>query len=100
MSTYSVQLFLNIVSSFVEAHRVVREVTDYGPGKGPYLVLYDGYDQPSGIFDDGFLVGADRVILERQVTFEWHDARNLSLDPFTVSSVGNICRWGPLLNQR
>ena len=96
-SSCSIVVFL---SSFIEAYRVVREVTGYGAGRGPYLVLHGGWDQSSDLFNNSFMADADRVVLERHISFEWHDARNLSLDAQTVSSVGNMCRWGPLMNQR
>lgn len=55
--------------SYLEAHRTVRETTGFGAGKGPYVALPDGFSivEPlkAEIFN-GFLNGADRVIVEKR----------------------------------
>ncbi|RXW21692.1 hypothetical protein EST38_g4161 [Candolleomyces aberdarensis] len=56
-------------SFYVEAHRTVRETTGFGAGKGPYVALPDGFsvEEPlkAEVFD-GFLNGADRVVVEKR----------------------------------
>ena len=56
-------------TSYVEAHRTIRETTGFGAGKGPYVALPDGFsvEEPlkPEIFD-GFLNGADRVVVEKR----------------------------------
>ncbi|KAJ2913953.1 hypothetical protein MD484_g6462, partial [Candolleomyces efflorescens] len=82
-----------------EAYRTVREAAGYGAGNGPYLVMFDGTDSSSGIFEDGFMSGADRVILERIPSFIQLNETEGPIEEHMASSPYNICRWGPRLNQ-
>lgn len=47
---------------YFEAYKMLRSITGVGQGKGPMLVLHDGFQPPS--VWEGYLQGADRVAKE------------------------------------
>ncbi|KAF5316969.1 hypothetical protein D9611_003606 [Ephemerocybe angulata] len=49
-------------SFYVEAHRLVRSITGYGSGNGPYIGIHDGFGGPGPWAN--FMRGADRVVLD------------------------------------
>lgn len=47
---------------YMEAYKVVREVTGFGEGNGPWVVLHDGFN---GVKNwAGYLVNADRLAMD------------------------------------
>ncbi|TFK19430.1 glycoside hydrolase [Coprinopsis marcescibilis] len=57
---------------YVEAHRVMREVTGFGEGNGPYMVLHDSFQGLGGW--SGFMSGADRVGIDVHPYFAFNGA--------------------------
>jgi glucan 1,3-beta-glucosidase len=50
-------------SFYHEAHNIIREVTGFGEGNGPFLSVHDGFIGISSWFN--FLPGADRLALDQ-----------------------------------
>ncbi|KAG2015233.1 exo-beta-1,3-glucanase [Coprinopsis cinerea AmutBmut pab1-1] len=65
-------------SFYVEAHRIMREITGYGEGNGPYMVIHDSFRGPGPWA--GFMTGADRVGMDVHPYF----AFNGDSDPPTI----------------
>jgi len=47
---------------YVEAHRMIHEITGYGEGNGPYMVIHDSFSMATPWI--GFMTGADRVAMD------------------------------------
>ncbi|KAJ2922822.1 hypothetical protein H1R20_g14279, partial [Candolleomyces eurysporus] len=54
-------------SFYVEVYRIVRSITGYGTGKGPYIGFHEGFSGPDPWA--GFMRGADRVVLDMHPYF-------------------------------
>lgn len=54
--------YSQLQSFYVEAHRLIRSITGYGAGNGPYIGIHDGFTGPDPWA--GFMRGADRVVLD------------------------------------
>lgn len=92
--------------SYLEAHNIIRGITGYGEGKGPYIAIHDGF---TGISSwAGFLSGSDRIILDTHPYFAFSGQKNDA--PITAQAAdgkpGGIwpaqaCNaWGPGMNTR
>ncbi|KAJ7907933.1 glycoside hydrolase family 5 protein [Mycena leptocephala] len=95
----------NQLSSFyLEAHDMIRSITGYGAGNGPFISIHDGFD-PIATWA-GFLPGADRVILDTHPYFAFDQQPNdapiaTSTDPVLAGGVWprQACNtWGPSFN--
>ncbi|KAJ6533670.1 glycoside hydrolase superfamily [Mycena capillaripes] len=95
----------NQLSSFyLEAHDMIRSITGYGAGNGPFISIHDGFD-PVATWA-GFLPGADRVILDTHPYFAFNQQPNdapiaTSTDPALAGGVWprQACdTWGPSFN--
>jgi glucan 1,3-beta-glucosidase len=52
---------------YYEAYQIMRNITGYGAGKGPFMILHDGF---VGLDTwEGYLTGADRIGLESHYYF-------------------------------
>ncbi|KAI5900779.1 glycoside hydrolase family 5 protein [Schizophyllum commune H4-8] len=58
-----------ITSFYLEAHNMIREITGYGEGNGPYIAIHDGF-QPITVWEN-FLAGSDRIILDQHPYFSF-----------------------------
>ncbi|KAJ7134035.1 glycoside hydrolase family 5 protein [Mycena crocata] len=63
-----------ITSFYLEAHRMIREITGLGAGKGPYISIHDGFGGVSSWA--GFLEGSDRIILDTHPYFSFGGGPN------------------------
>ncbi|KAF7364585.1 Glycoside hydrolase family 5 protein [Mycena venus] len=92
------------VSAFyLQVHDLVRNITGYGAGKGPYIGFHDGFGGISSWA--GFLPGADRVILDTHPYFAFGGNPNIEPiatgeDPKSAGGPwpGRACQWGTSLN--
>ncbi|KAG2012277.1 exo-beta-1,3-glucanase [Coprinopsis cinerea AmutBmut pab1-1] len=101
----SEELGMEALSSFyLEAYTMIRNITGYGEGNGPYIAIGDGLRSP--LDWEGLLPNADRVIMDAHpyVAFDRsHDTSPLT-DLAEDGEFGGIwprtaCqRWGPLIN--
>ncbi|KAJ2912807.1 hypothetical protein MD484_g7616, partial [Candolleomyces efflorescens] len=84
-------------SFYVEAHRTIREITGYGKGLGPYVVIDYG-DEGSEVFQS-FMNGADRVVIERHGYIDIIDPEVAT--PSVLTEVARkFCVVGAELDQR
>ncbi|KAF7315129.1 Glycoside hydrolase family 5 protein [Mycena indigotica] len=89
-----------LTSFYLQAHDMIRGITGYGTGNGPYISIHDGFDMSLW---DGFLPGSDRIILDTHPYFAFNQQPNtapigLSSDPATAGGVWpkQACdSWGP-----
>ncbi|KAH9940545.1 glycoside hydrolase [Epithele typhae] len=76
----------NTLSSFyLEAYKMVRNITGIGEGKGPYISYHDGFINPSSWV--GFLEGADRIVMDTHPYFAFTGKANR--DPVNVTATGS-----------
>ncbi|KAJ7886829.1 glycoside hydrolase [Mycena olivaceomarginata] len=89
---------------YLHVHDLIRNITGYGAGNGPYIGLHDGFGDISSWA--GFLPGSDRVILDTHSYFSFSGEPND--DPIATGedadSAGGswpakACNsWGPGIN--
>ncbi|KAF9258346.1 glycoside hydrolase [Marasmius fiardii PR-910] len=93
-----------MTSFYFEAHNMIRSITGFGEGKGPYISIHDGFADVNSW--NGFLAGADRLILDSHPYFAFGGGAND--DPIatgTGMNAGGIwpaqaCNaFGPSLNR-
>lgn len=74
---------------------MIREITGFGKGKGPFVVIDDGF-QGSQVFN-GFMNGADRVVIEmhRFIAFV-----QVAVDSVSAGTVRQACSLGQPMDQR
>ncbi|MBW0471358.1 hypothetical protein O181_011073 [Austropuccinia psidii MF-1] len=53
-----------ITSWYYQAYRIVREIGGYGEGKGPFVVIHDGFEGLGKTSWAGFMKGSDRIALD------------------------------------
>ena len=68
---------------------MVREITGFGAGNGPYVALHDGFQAPQAFA--GFMRGADRVVMD----FHPYFAFGGSADAATIDSGVGVGAGGP-----
>ncbi|KAJ7232221.1 glycoside hydrolase superfamily [Mycena haematopus] len=93
-----------LTSFYLEAHTMIRGITGYGEGNGPYIAIHDGFQSLASWAD--FLQGSDRIILDTHPYFAFGGVVDTS--PIAVNdSNGNpggkwplqACNaWGPGIN--
>jgi len=64
-----------ITSFYLETHNMIRDITGYGAGKGPFLTVHDGFRGIST--SNGFLPGTDRVGLDTHPYFAFDGTPNI-----------------------
>ncbi|KAJ7284148.1 glycoside hydrolase family 5 protein [Mycena rebaudengoi] len=93
-----------ITSFYLQVHDMIRSITGYGQGNGPYIAIHDGF-QPTSIWAN-FLQGSDRIILDGHPYFSFG---GVDTSPMAVlDDKGNpggkwptqACNaWGPAINK-
>ncbi|KAH7883443.1 glycoside hydrolase family 5 protein [Phlebopus sp. FC_14] len=63
-----------ITNFYLLAHDMIREITGYGEGHGPYIAIHDGFEGVSTWA--GFLQGSDRIILDTHPYFAFNGQPN------------------------
>ncbi|KAH6901687.1 exo-beta-1,3-glucanase [Coprinopsis sp. MPI-PUGE-AT-0042] len=94
-----------LTSWYVEAYRVIRGVTGYGEGNGPYIAIGDGFRQPQEW--EGLLPNADRVIMDVHPYVAFDEGINAApvAVPAADGQMGGTwpslaCRrWGSMVNR-
>jgi len=93
-----------ITSFYLQTHDMMRAITGYGEGHGPYIAIHDGFMGTANW--DGFLQGSDRIMMDKHNYFSFGGAQTSPLDvagssglpggiwPLTACNV-----WGPGANQ-
>ncbi|KAJ7624672.1 glycoside hydrolase superfamily [Roridomyces roridus] len=93
-----------LTSFYLEAHDMIRGITGYGEGNGPYISIHDGFD---GVPNwAGFLQGSDRIILDTHPYFAFDGSPNdapiaTGTDPSNAGGIWpkQACNaWGPSIN--
>jgi glucan 1,3-beta-glucosidase len=101
-NTYQRHHFADLLSlSYLETHRMIREITGTGAGNGPYICIHDGF-LGTGEFA-GFLSGSDRIILDTHPYFAFNGASNT--EPIGVDGRGDTwparaCGWAAGMDAR
>ncbi|KAJ7215034.1 glycoside hydrolase family 5 protein [Mycena pura] len=93
-----------LTNFYLEAHNMIRGITGYGEGNGPYISIHDGFDGVASWA--GFLPGSDRIILDTHPYFAFDQQPNdspiaTSEDPAQAGGIWpkQACSsWGPSLN--
>ncbi|KAJ7182204.1 glycoside hydrolase family 5 protein [Mycena crocata] len=93
-----------LTSFYLEAHNMIRGITGYGEGNGPYISIHDGFDGVASWA--GFLPGSDRIILDTHPYFAFDGQPNdapfaTSTDPEQAGGIWpkQACNaWGPSIN--
>ncbi|QRW00897.1 Cellulase (glycosyl hydrolase family 5 protein) [Ceratobasidium sp. AG-Ba] len=84
---------MDVVQSFyMEAHNMVRNITGYGQGNGPWLSVHDGFMGISQWAD--FMPGSDRVALDTHPYFCFTAQDTSSF----ASQNKKPCNWGQSIN--
>jgi hypothetical protein len=93
------------VGSYLLAHDMIRNITGYGEGHGPYIAIHDGFEGTAAWTD--FLQGSDRVILDTHVYFAFDNQYTWPpIATGTGLSAGGVwpqqaCNaWGVAMNTR
>lgn len=84
---------------------MIRSITGYGEGNGPYISIHDGF---SGLSSwAGFLPGSDRIVLDTHPYFAFDGSSSTSpIDTGTGNNAGGVwpaqaCnRWAAGINGR
>jgi hypothetical protein len=87
-------------------HNIIRGITGYGAGNGPFISIYDGFQGTASLA--GFLPGSDRIILDTYPYFAFDSAPNnapiaTSRDPPQAGEPWpkqTCSAWVPSLNKR
>ncbi|KAJ7490343.1 glycoside hydrolase family 5 protein [Mycena galericulata] len=92
-----------LTSFYLEAHTVIRGITGYGEGNGPYIAIHDGFQSLASWAD--FLQGSDRIMLDTHPYFSFG---GIDTSPIAVNDAqGNpggkwplqaCSSWGPTIN--
>lgn len=92
-------------NSYLRTHDMIRNITGYGEGNGPYMTIHDGF---LGLAEwAGFLEGSDRIMIDTHPYFAFDGQTNT--EPI-ATGVGLLAggQWpqmacnsfGPPMNQR
>ncbi|KAG6816658.1 hypothetical protein H0H87_004301 [Tephrocybe sp. NHM501043] len=92
-----------LTSFYLQAHTMIRSITGYGEGNGPYVSIHDGFGGLSSW--EGFLEGADRIILDTHPYLAFDGSSSTSpIDTGTGDNAGGVwpttaCnRWATGMN--
>lgn len=93
-----------ITTFYLRAHDMIRNITGYGEGNGPYISIHDGFEGLSTW--TGFLQGSDRIMIDTHPYFAFDGEPN---DAPIATGTGlqaggtwpqTACNsWGPSINQ-
>jgi len=92
-----------LTSFYLQAHNMIRGITGYGQGNGPYISIHDGFNL--GLWA-GFLPGSDRIILDTHPYLAF-DGQTNTAPVVTDDGLGEpggtwpsqACAWGSSMNQ-
>ncbi|KAL0061434.1 hypothetical protein AAF712_011728 [Marasmius tenuissimus] len=93
-----------MTSFYLEVHEMMRSITGFGEGKGPYISIHDGFLDINSW--NGFLTGADRFAMDTHPYLAFGGGPNS--DPIATglgmdaggSWTSTVCNaWGPALNR-
>ncbi|KAJ2933535.1 hypothetical protein H1R20_g3545, partial [Candolleomyces eurysporus] len=82
-------------SFYVEAHRMIRETTGFGKGKGPFVCIDNAF-MSSSLFN-GFMNGADRVVIESHIYLAFSP---VTMDSVSAGTVQQACDLGQPMDER
>lgn len=94
-----------VTCSYLHAHDIIRSITGYGAGNGPYIAIHDGFTGLDLWAD--FLPGSDRIALDTHPYFAFSGQTNNA--PITtddgIGEPGGVwpkqaCGWGTGVNTR
>ncbi|KAF7977046.1 hypothetical protein HWV62_4816 [Athelia sp. TMB] len=71
---------------YLEVHNMIRNITGFGAGKGPYMSVHDGFQNLSSWAD--FMPGSDRVILDSHPNTTSISGGNTSIANGTGANAG------------
>lgn len=95
---------ISTTRSYLHAHNMIRGITGYGAGNGPYIAIHDGFNLGQWA---NFLPGSDRIILDTHPYLAF--GGNAQTSPIVADDgsgepggiyVQQACSWGPGLNGR
>ncbi|KAI6101447.1 glycoside hydrolase family 5 protein [Pisolithus croceorrhizus] len=93
-----------ITAFYLRAHDMIRNITGYGEGNGPYISIHDGFEGLSTW--TGFLQGSDRIMIDTHPYFAFDgEPNNAPIATGTGLQAGGTwpqtaCNsWGPSINQ-
>ncbi|KAG5653125.1 hypothetical protein H0H81_002192 [Sphagnurus paluster] len=94
-----------LTSFYLQAHTMIRNITGYGAGNGPFIGIHDGFAGISTWAD--FLPGSDRILLDTHPYFAFDNSPATSpIDTGTGMNAGGVwpaqaCnRWAAGINNR
>ncbi|KAF8887157.1 glycoside hydrolase superfamily [Infundibulicybe gibba] len=82
-----------VQSFYYAAYDAMRKSTGTGAGKGPYVAIHEGFQGPA--IWEGFLSGADRVILDQHPYLAFMGDTTTSIDAVALKP----CSWAIATNQ-
>ncbi|CCO32664.1 putative glucan 1,3-beta-glucosidase D [Rhizoctonia solani AG-1 IB] len=82
-----------IQSFYLEAYEMIRNITGYGEGNGPWLSVHDGFAALSSWAD--FLPNSDRVAMDTHPYFSFG---SVDTDPITSQTTKPCTAWGANVN--
>jgi hypothetical protein len=93
----------HLYCSYLQAHGMMRNITGYGEGNGPYIAIHDGFIGVSTWAD--FLPGSDRIVLDTHPYFAFDGQPNTAPvdvlgEPGGVWPLQACNSWGPGINTR
>ncbi|KAJ6515629.1 glycoside hydrolase family 5 protein [Mycena sanguinolenta] len=93
----------SLTSFYLDAHTMIRGITGYGEGNGPYIAIHDGFLSLASWA--GFLQGSDRIILDTHPYFSFGgvDTSPIAVNDDNGNPGGKwptqACNaWGPSIN--
>ncbi|KAJ7904777.1 glycoside hydrolase family 5 protein [Mycena olivaceomarginata] len=93
----------SLTSFYLEAHTMIRGITGYGEGNGPYISIHDGFLSLDAWAN--FLQGSDRIILDTHPYFSFGgiDTSSIAVNDDKGNPGGKwptqACNaWGPSIN--
>jgi hypothetical protein len=96
---------LLVTSSYLQAHNMIRGITGYGEGNGPYIAISDGF-LPLTEWAN-LISGSDRIALDTHPYFSFDGQPNtqpIAADDGLGEPGGvwpkQACGWGPGINNR
>ncbi|KAG2741648.1 glycoside hydrolase [Suillus brevipes Sb2] len=96
----SLQVFTTL---YLRAHDMIRNITGYGEGNGPYIAIHDGFQGLSSWA--GFLEGSDRIVLDSHPYFAFSGNSNSApiatgtgLDAGGIWPALACSRWATAMN--
>ena len=95
---------ISVTRSYQQAHNIIRGITGYGEGNGPYIAIHDGFNLATWA---DFLPGSDRMVLDTHPYLAFNGQAN-DAPVITDDGLGEpggtwpsqACSWGATVNTR